>query len=241
MQKACIIIPCYNESARLDAPGFTGFAAAHPHFYFLFMDDGSTDHTSDCLALLTDTMPQQFRYRTRKENKGKAETIREGMLEAMQWKPFDWIGYLDADLSTPLSGMDALFQKALQHKEATIVFGSREKTKTNSIQRNNLRHIFGRIYAGFITTCLHLDIYDTQCGAKLVRSEWVPELFKTSFIDRWLFDVELFCRVKQLPAPHSSILEVPLDSWVEKGDSRIRGSDILKIPMQTIRLFRKYL
>jgi dolichyl-phosphate beta-glucosyltransferase len=46
----------------------------------------------------------------------------------------DFIGYLDADLSTPLSEFKRLADLAIQ-KNADVVFGSRIKTANTDIKR----------------------------------------------------------------------------------------------------------
>jgi glycosyltransferase involved in cell wall biosynthesis len=81
MQKNCIVIPCYNEADRLESDSFLGYAAMHPHISFLFADDGSTDNTAGMLQQLQQKNEQQFRFITRKENLGKAATVREAVLQ----------------------------------------------------------------------------------------------------------------------------------------------------------------
>ena len=43
--KVAIIIPCYNESDRLDANKCTEYLLQNAHVHFYFIDDGSTDNT----------------------------------------------------------------------------------------------------------------------------------------------------------------------------------------------------
>ena len=45
-----LVVPCYNEAARLDAAAFLHFASAHPSIGFVFVDDGSTDATAETLS-----------------------------------------------------------------------------------------------------------------------------------------------------------------------------------------------
>ena len=40
-----IVVPCYNEAARLDLAAFERFSGARPTVSLLFVDDGSTDDT----------------------------------------------------------------------------------------------------------------------------------------------------------------------------------------------------
>ena len=43
-EKVCIIIPCYNEAKRLD---FKSFNSLGEDCFLLFVDDGSTDNTTE--------------------------------------------------------------------------------------------------------------------------------------------------------------------------------------------------
>lgn len=50
-----IVVPCYNEAARLDVPAFQRALEADPELELLFVDDGSTDRTAEVLAELVRT------------------------------------------------------------------------------------------------------------------------------------------------------------------------------------------
>jgi dolichyl-phosphate beta-glucosyltransferase len=243
MRKTCIVVPCYNEANRLEKNCFLGYAASRPHISFLFVDDGSSDDTATLLDQLKQQNPQQFNFITRKENRGKAASVREGVLKCTEWQHFEFIGYLDADLATPLTELDWLLQHFEHAPELLLVFGSRKKKANNKIYRNVLRHAMGRVYAAFLTTALRLDTYDTQCGAKIFRVSEAQLLFKDEFVDRWLFDVELLCRLKRIHGKNTKFLfrEVTLREWIEKGHSRIRLIDLFLLPVQTMRIFFRYL
>ncbi|MDB5251367.1 MAG: family 2 glycosyl transferase [Flaviaesturariibacter sp.] len=240
MQTTCIIIPCYNEAVRLDTTTFLSYAAGHPDVCFYFVDDGSRDDTPRILAALSEACPVQIRFSSRRENEGKAQSVREGVAGALAWKPFDFIGFLDADLATPLTEIRTLLAEFAVLPSLQMVFGSRYKTEENAIRRNPWRHGFGRLYAGFVTSCLRLDVYDTQCGAKIMRAAVAEPLFRRPFIDRWLFDVELFCRLRDIFPRTVVTREVALGEWSEKGDSRIRTIDLLRLPVRTARIFLRY-
>ena len=241
MQKTCIVIPCYNEGNRLNCTEFLTYSAAHANVYFLFVNDGSTDSTPELLSSLVKKNNEQFCFINRSKNLGKAESVREGILKGLAWKPFAFIGYLDADLATPLTEIKWLLEPLERNPKAIMAFGNRRKTHTNTIYRNAWRHNFGRLYAGFITTLLSLDVYDTQCGAKIFRTKAANTLFQAPFIDRWLFDVEIFCRIKKIKNEEYEIIEVALREWKEQGDSRIRKRDILRLPLRTLKIFFRYL
>jgi len=91
--------------------------------------------------------------------------------------------------------------------------------------------------------CLNVPIYDTQCGSKIFKKELASELFKEPFITKWLFDVELFARIikaKGYDFLKNEVVESPLAMWIEKGESKVKISNGLLIPLQLLKIKRKY-
>src|SRR5262245_47970847 len=101
MSRATIVIPCFNEAARLDTQRFVQYAVAAPGVDFVMVNDGSTDDTLEQLGILRRFCPQGFRVVDLPTNCGKAEAVRQGLLNALQSEP-EYVGYWDADLATPL-------------------------------------------------------------------------------------------------------------------------------------------
>jgi hypothetical protein len=90
---------------------------------------------------------------------------------------------------------------------------------------------------------LKLRFYDTQCGAKLLKSNIITDIFDEPFISPWLFDVEIVFRIlqnKKLNNPANLIYEQPLNRWEEKGESKIKFKDLLKIPVELFKIWKKY-
>jgi hypothetical protein len=100
--------------------------------------------------------------------------------------------------------------------EADGIYGSRVKRLGAHIHRSGFRHVVGRTFATISQLLLHLDAYDTQCGAKLFRPEVAREAFSKPFISRWIFDVEILMRLRG-----RRIIEYPLCRW-----SDVRGSKV---------------
>lgn len=242
MQETCIIIPCYNEADRLDQQAFLDYARSNPFVTFCFVNDGSKDGTAEILAVLQEQEPKQLRVINLPINLGKAGAVRRGVLENSANTRFTYIGYFDADLATPLSEINNLLGFFVKDPGLEIVFGSRKKLESNTIRRNFFRHHFGKSYAWLTTAMLGLPIYDSQCGAKILRVPMAQKVFKDSFLDRWLFDLEIFCRIKKEKGTEfkQSIKEVVVDTWTEKGDSKIRFYDVLVLPVKTLKLFFRY-
>lgn len=236
-----VVIPCYNEANRLPAEAFIEFMRQHPEWLFCFVNDGSKDATSDVLHRIKETLPQQVLLIDRRQNKGKGESVREGML-LLATQPVKYVGFLDADLATPLHEMRALVQIA-ENSQYTFVCASRVKRMGSSIHRLASRHIIGRFFATLISWSLRLPFYDTQCGAKVFRRDEMTHVFDRPFISRWLVDVEIIKRFQQalgFEVSKAKIYEYPLNEWNEVGDSKIGLKDTFRIPMDLLRIHLTY-
>ena len=104
------------------------------------------------------------------------------------------MGYWDADLATPLSKIPEFIGKFQSSRALVAVCASRILRLGASVHRSVFRHYFGRVFAMVASNILNILIYDTQCGAKLFRTEHAELIFYEHFISRWVFDVELFAR-----------------------------------------------
>lgn len=240
MQNICIVVPCYNEGKRLCVPSFLNFLKESTHS-ICFVNDGSKDNTLEVLHSIKREMPSKVQVVDLENNRGKAEAVRQGVLVALTQKEYEFIGYFDADLATPLQEVDFL----LSHFTAGIevVIGSRVKRLGSDIKRYPHRHYLGRVFATMASMTLRMEVYDSQCGAKIFRKDIGQKLFSTSFESRWLFDLEILYRLKHLDPNNFNrkIMEVPLRTWHEKGDTRIRPFEFISAPIELLKIKRKTL
>ncbi len=241
MYKICTVIPVYNEAERLETKLFTEYAATHKKNALLFVNDGSTDDSIAAINKIIEVSKANVFLLNMPNNKGKAEAIRHGFNWAFSNLDFTTIGYLDADLATPLSEVEYL-NSAFDSKDVIMAFGSRVKLQGNEIQRNLKRHYLGRIFATFVSVILGLDIYDTQCGAKYFRNtELNKNVFNEEFVSKWFFDLEIFLRLQKLLPKEkfkSIIKEIPLNIWEEKGESKLTLMDFITTPFELIKIKR---
>lgn len=247
MAGVVIVVPCYNEAERLDVAKFKEFARGFPRVRFLFVNDGSADDTGLVLEELRSSDPRAFGVCSLARNQGKAEAVRQGFLAAFESNP-DYVGFWDADLATPLEAIPQFCDLLDRRPEIEIVFGSRVRLLGRHIERKALRHYLGRLFATVVSFVSGLNVYDTQCGAKLFRtSEGQMALFRAPFITRWLFDVEIIARLIRarkgtgLPPPEDVIYENPLTDWRDVRGSKIQSRDFLKAIFELFLIRRKYL
>lgn len=237
---AAIIVPCYNEAERLPTQVFSVYAAAHPDIFFCFVDDGSTDSTQAVLTHLC-AAGSNLRWIALPRNQGKAAAVRAGMKACAEEAEF--IGFWDADLSTPLVEIERFLEVFKTRPEKKMVIGARWAHIGVNIHRRAFRHGVGRAIATLIDFYLKLSIYDTQCGAKIFRSETARVLFAESFVSRWLFDVELFRRLislEGLAGVDRTVVELPLDVWIDVPGSKLSCFSVFRIIYEMIRISLHY-
>lgn len=242
-----IVVPCYNEGARLRSGSFLEFVLSHPNIQFLFVNDGSTDNTLAVLTTLCAQAPERMQILDIQPNGGKAEAVRKGMLAAMQSGQATYIGFWDADLATPLETIPEFAALLESNAQLQMIFGARIRLLGRQVHRRAIRHYLGRCFASVVSIALRLPIYDTQCGAKLFRS--TPELemvLRDPFLSRWIFDVEILARYIALHHGDNSYLmdsiyELPLMQWEDVAGSKVHPSDFLKATFDIWRIYRTYI
>ena len=246
MASARIIIPCYNEEKRLDVACFRDFTSASHNITFLFVNDGSTDSTLRLLESLKRSAPTKFAVLNLQQNRGKAEAVRQGFSLAIDSHP-DYVGFWDADLATPLDAIPEFLAVAESRPDLEIIIGSRVKLLGRRIERRRSRHYLGRVFATAVSTAVGLDVYDTQCGAKLFRaSSAINALFQQPFHSRWIFDVEIIARLiqarrgKELPQAEQVIYEYPLLEWKDIPGSKLTYRDFLRAAWELFRIHGYY-
>jgi len=233
-EKISLIIPCYNEAERLKLDVFLDSSEL---LKFLFVNDGSTDHTGD---LIRAHLNERMFLRDLPKNVGKAEAVRLGMLYASETSPLndsEWIGYWDADLATPLSEINNFLTYAYSYEfPVESIWGSRVYRLGSSIRRSYRRHVLGRMFATFTGVFLGIQSYDSQCGAKLFRKSLIRCAFSDPFMSKWIFDVELLMRLQ-----HTNIIEYPLRTWSDVSGSKVRIlPNMFRILADLIRIKTKY-
>jgi glycosyltransferase involved in cell wall biosynthesis len=223
---AALVVPCYNEAARLDQAALRGFVDDRPSVNLLLVDDGSTDDTEACLRALAAERPGRIDVLSLSPNGGKAEAVRRGMRAALDGGAAI-VGYFDADLSTPTAEMSRLLD-ILDARGAEVVMGARVALLGVDIHRQAARHYLGRVFASVASIVLKTRVYDTQCGAKLFRrSPALAAALETPFRSRWAFDVELLGRLLAgapgvPPTSPGAIIEVPLETWRDVPCSKLK-------------------
>lgn len=236
IQEKCIgiVIPCYNEENRLLSKDFKDFVKTNLNYHLCFVNDGSTDNTLQALNELCKGNQNNMSIYNCKKNGGKAEAVRLGMLNLAKQEQFDYIGFLDADLSTDFSDFTRLVE-TIKNSEFKIVSGSRIDRMGADITKQSARKIISSIINFTIRKTLGMEFRDTQCGAKIMTREIIEKTFQKKFITKWLFDVEIFMRMKKIYGTENAkkvICELPLKRWIHMDGSKLSFKDSFKIAFQ---------
>src|SRR3954451_4362879 len=141
-----VVVPCFNEAARLQPQAFGDFLDQSANVTFVFVDDGSTDDTPLILERLRQQYPRQVSTLRLSANVGKGEAVRRGMSVALRRQPAA-VGYLDADLATPLDTISRFVDVLTGRPELELVIGSRVALLGRDIRRSTIRHFIGRVFA----------------------------------------------------------------------------------------------
>jgi len=243
MNDVCLVIPCFNERNRLPHRQILESVQARAGLRICFVDDGSTDGTMDLLAALEAQAPGKIEVIRLRRNCGKAEAVRQGILHATASNRFAFVGYWDADLSTPLKDLDVLTSVLAGNPACLLAMGSRVKRLGSFIDRHLWRHITGRVFATFASLILRLPVYDSQCGAKVFRRDVAAVVFRDRFLTRWLFDVEILVRLRNrlgVKAVLESVAEVPLTAWADVAGSKLRFKHLLGVPFDLLKIHLRY-
>jgi dolichyl-phosphate beta-glucosyltransferase len=235
MPKYSIIIPAYNEGARLGATldrvlryvAESGWDAE-----LIVVNDGSRDHTVDLVRDRAKTNPALLLIEN-PGNRGKGYSVRNGMLNANG----EILLFTDADLSAPIEQASKLF--AAVESGADVAIGSRWLQPDLQAHRQSLlRQFYGRGFNLILRILLGLRFKDTQCGFKAFRRDAARTLFSMQTIEGWGFDAELLYIADRIGM---KVQEVPV-VWSDAAGTRIHPlRDGLKMIAEVLVIRRNVL
>jgi glycosyltransferase involved in cell wall biosynthesis len=209
-----IVIPAYNESARIEATLASVLECVETRHWdaeILVVDDGSTDSTA---AIVQKWMARNPHLHLVKNpgNRGKGYSVRNGLLQAAG----NIVMFTDADLSAPIEEAELLIEAI--DAGADVAIGSRWLDKQKqTVYQPLYRRFFGRCFNWVTRKVIGLPFKDTQCGFKAFRRDTAQTIFRLQTIERWGFDPEILFIARKLKY---TIVEVPV-TWGHDERSRI--------------------
>ncbi|HJQ33890.1 MAG TPA: dolichyl-phosphate beta-glucosyltransferase [Pyrinomonadaceae bacterium] len=188
-----IIIPAYNESARIGRTlrEVLAYLEAQPGGgEVVVVDDGSKDDTAALSESIFDEHKGQGaegRVIRVSPNRGKGHAVRTGLLAAR----CAVAAFFDADLSMPVTETPKLVEP-IRSGQYDVVFGSRALDR-RLIGKHQpwTREQSGRVFNLAMRMMTGLPFKDTQCGFKAFRMDVCRAVIEGALIERFGFDVEL--------------------------------------------------
>ncbi len=222
-----VVVPAYQEGHRIEATiaelRKTLGPTVDDDMEIVVVDDGSADDTA---ARAAATGVHVVRLGV---NQGKGAAVRAGMMAARGRS----IVFTDADLAYP---PEAVLDIMIELESGwDIVVGSRQHEETTTLVRaRRIRQLGGRAINSMTHLVLLGHFRDTQCGIKGFRSDVAKSVFRRCRVDRFGFDVEIFC-IAELD--RRSLLEVPVSVRNSESSSvrLLRDTSLLMFDLIRIR------
>jgi len=209
--KVSLVIPAYNEEARIGAAlekAQTYFSEQDYDSEIVVVDDGSTDTTA---AIVRENFPDVLLLRY-EENRGKGYAMRHGIANATG----DYRVVYDADASTPIAEVEKIWAEFEQG--AALVLGSRALPGSNvQVRQPRYRRLMGRSYNVLLRTLRLTTFRDTQCGFKGFTAECCEIVFPKLTVNGFGSDCEMLFVAER----HGlRVVEVPVH-WINSLESRV--------------------
>jgi len=233
-----LVIPAYNESARL--PRFlrslvTALRESDLSCSVEVVDDGSAAAERAAMSAVVSELraefPFLFELRCLPGNRGKGNAVRTAWNAAPD--TVDWLLFVDADGAISASEVVRLLDEIRRNPDAADAwFASRVRMLGRSVTRDWRRHLSGRVFATFVGHYVDDRVYDSQCGLKAVRAPVWEKFGYAMTEDGFAFDVELLARLNLCGA---RLREFPVD-WHDQAGSKV---SVLRDGLRMVRAVRR--
>ena len=237
-----VIAPVYNEEENINRLIENVEKVLKQNFKsyeILLVNDGSTDNTLEMINEFISTSKQKnLAVINYVHNTGKANTIYNSVKNLLENTELDYIGYLDADFATNVDEFSKMIN-SLNNNQLEFIIASRVNLLNSNIKRKYYRHLIGRLIVTIINLKYHLGVYDTQCGAKIFSREIISIGFRSSFHTSWLFDIELFIRLRTEHLLRYGT-EFPIKNWRDIEGSKLKTTHIFLILKELLTLYKFY-
>jgi dolichyl-phosphate beta-glucosyltransferase len=214
-----IVIPTYNEKNRVTPTmdAYLKFFDSSGINYEIIVADYSSDGTKDLILAYQKKHSNITLLDIDKRGKGLA------VCESFNICKGKYLSFTDADNATP---PEEFYKLYLFMPEYDAAIGSRgiDRSHVTSYHQSPLRRLGSMFLSVFFVRFLYgLDVLDSQCGAKIFKSEKLRGILPKMRITNSIFDIELLWRFKKV----GTIKEVPVN-WVDDRFSHFKWKDTMK-------------
>ncbi len=211
-----VVIPTYNERRRimrtLDA--YTRFFDESGISYEVIVADYSKDGSKELIREYVNDHPRVRLLDI--GGRGKGLAVYEGFKAGRG----DFLSFTDADNATSPEEFLRVF-RSIAGYDAAIGSRNHEDSSVVNHHQTLFRRLGGLVLDVFFVRMLFgLRFSDTQCGAKVFRSDKLLRVLPSMRIMNSIFDVELLWRFSKA----GTVVEVPI-SWVDDRFSHFKWSD----------------
>ena len=226
-----ILIPAKNEARRLPHALFRmiRYLEQQPYSSALaVIDNGSADRTVNLVKRLgTGRVPIHL---VGCAERGKGAAVRRGVLTSSA----RYVGYMDADLATPIETLDFIVPLLKGGYDAVI--GSRHIGGATLAEPQAGSRVLGGAVFRFLAQRILPGIEDSQCGCKFFTAQTARAAIRDLRVTGSAFDVELLRAVIALDV---NIVEIPV-VWSDQEGSTLNGlRDGVKAIADVFRLARR--
>lgn len=216
--KYSIIIPCYNEEANLPRLIETiQEMAKGKEAEFILVENGSKDNSYEVMKVLTEGLPYVSIVRV-EVNQGLGYGICQGILHAKG----DYIGWIHADMQTPVSDIEQLFSYLHDKDDGRLM------VKATRRNRSVIDYFFTNCMAVYCSLVFRTLLYDIQavpvmaCRSLFDEMAVMPNGFAFDMFVYWQARKRGF-HVERVPV-RIFRREKGTSSWNSGLDARIRLS-----------------
>lgn len=179
MEKISIIVPCYNEEEAM--PIFyeeickVAKKMKKVEFEFIFVNDGSKDHTLD-VARELHKKDERVRYVSFSRNFGKEA----GMYAGLEAARGDYVAIMDVDLQDPPALIEEMYE-TLKNEDYDCVASRRVSRKGEP----PIRSFFARCYYKLINKISKTEIVDGARDFRLMTRQMVDSILELKEYNRY--------------------------------------------------------
>ena len=179
MEKISIIVPCYNEEEAM--PIFyeeickVAKKMKKVDFEFIFVNDGSKDHTLD-VARELHKKDERVRYVSFSRNFGKEA----GMYAGLEAARGDYVAIMDVDLQDPPALIEEMYE-TLKNEDYDCVASRRVPRKGEP----PIRSFFARCYYKLINKISKTEIVDGARDFRLMTRQMVDSILELKEYNRY--------------------------------------------------------
>ena len=229
-----LIIPAYNEAGRIGATVTHVCAYLDRQSYgweLIVVIDGGPKAAAD-EARAAAGARGNVRVLENDTNRGKGYSVRRGFAEARG----DRLVFIDADLSLPVEGLDAMLSRFDLGADVVIASRTAPGSRVEGAPPA-MRDVMSKVFNLAVQALAVPGISDTQCGFKGFTAHAARKIFSVAERDRFGFDVEALFLAKR----HGfRIDELPVICRYHGGSSVSRVRDGVRMFADIVAIRRRH-